>query len=222
VNVAVTASRPGLLATWPGRAAALAAVSAALLVVSGALATIYFRPYGGGARVVGPIGVAVVAAPVLRVAHRVGAHALLAAVAALVVFSAHGRGWMGTWMSGWRGTRAPGRAAAVAALALLPLSLASGYFVPWQRLVPWAPVLGANMARPMPLLGHEGPFPELVGVNVRYDDALVSLGRWRIGPRGVGRVYFTHLVVLPLALAGLLAAASRSRRRAPPSRDGGH
>jgi hypothetical protein len=89
--------------------------------------------------------------------------------------------------------------------------LGTGLVAPWQRLLPWSPAAGANMARPMPL-GQQGPFAELVGVNVRYDEAMFTVARWRLGVKAAGRVYFAHVLVLP-ALAGLVLFRMARRKR---------
>ena len=51
-------------------------------------------------------------------------------------------------------------------LLVLTLLLSfTGYLLPWDQLSIWAVTVGSNMGRATPMLGHEGPFAEFVGVN---------------------------------------------------------
>ena len=59
------------------------------------------------------------------------------------------------------------------------------------------------MGRATPLLGHEGPFAELIGVNARYDARALPLGGRLIGPPTLLRFYVLHCIFIPL-VAGLL------------------
>jgi hypothetical protein len=209
---------------------ALAVLSAWVLILSGALAAIYFRPYSH--RAPGHVGRAVAAVAALRATHRVACWTLVAAAAGLVVLArpwrrSAGGGAGGRASVGLGATAAGGGATAdascserlrgpralAAALAVLGGFLLSGFATPWESLLPWALPMGANMARPMPLLGHDGPFPELVGVNVAYDDTVRAIGRLRLGPRGVGRLCLAHSVVLPLGAALAVVIAVRRRAR---------
>jgi hypothetical protein len=195
-----------LLGSGWGRAAAVALALLLVLVLSGALATFFYRPYGHDVRGqigVGNLGLRVAAASALRLVHLGAALGFTGAVVALVLL---GRPWK-------RGGPGPARSrlflVAVAAAALLT----TGLLTPWDRLLPWSPAVGANMARPMPL-GQPGPFPELVGVNARYDEALFAVARWRFGARAAGRVYFAHVIGLPLLTVGAAVILWRRRKRA--------
>jgi hypothetical protein len=181
---------------WRARLEALVALIAALLVVSGALAAIYFRPHGHVAPA--HVGRAFAAVAALRITHSVAAWTAVVLAVGVVLL---GRPWLRP------------RAPAAASLAILAAFLVTGSVAPWDCLLPWSPPLGANMARPTPLLGHDGPFPELVGVNVTYDETVHAIGRLRLGPRGVGRLYLAHAVVLPLV--GVAVAVFGWRRRRP-------
>jgi quinol-cytochrome oxidoreductase complex cytochrome b subunit len=182
---------------WGARLAAPIVAAAALLAVSGALAAIYVRPYAH--RPPAHVAFAVATVTASRMIHLVALGVLIAGLVALAVVR-----------RGWRAGVGAGPQAAAVAVAVG--CLATGLVTPWGSLLPWSAPLGANMARPMPLLGHEGPFPELVGVNVSYDDALVVIGRLRLGPRGAGRLYLAHVVVLPLAATALALWLVRRRR----------
>src|SRR5207244_13639665 len=47
----------------------------------------------------------------------------------------------------------------------------SGYLLPWDQLAIWAVTVGTNMARATPLLGHEGPFANLLGMKAKIGRA---------------------------------------------------
>lgn len=196
-----------LLASGRGRVLVAVVVLATLAALSGGVAIIYFRPRAVPAAALdGGVGLAVTAATVAQVAHQLAAHALLPALLAWGLLAGAQRG--------------RGRAVASAATAALVLAfLITGHLLPWERLLPWAPRVGPNMARTTAVLGQEGPFPELVGVNVRYDDALVTVGGRRLGPRAVRRTFWLHVAVLPGVALGAAAAsivvARRRRARTP-------
>jgi quinol-cytochrome oxidoreductase complex cytochrome b subunit len=80
----------------------------------------------------------------------------------------------------------------------------TGYLLPWDQLSMWAVTVGTNMARATPLLGHEGPFAELVGVNSRYDARSVLLGGSLVGPPALLRFYVLHCVFIPLVASALM------------------
>jgi hypothetical protein len=199
----------GLLAQGWGRAAAAALALLAVLAVSGALATIFYRPYGPDVRAQlghGHWGLRVALASGLHWAHLVAGLGLAVAVVALVLLS---RPWH-------RQHPGPRRRRLVAIVFGTLAFLVTGLVAPWERLLPWSPAVGSNMARPMPL-GQQGPFAELIGVNVRYDDAQFTLGRRRFGPKATGRVYFAHVLALP-ALTVIGVALALRRRRSDPDR----
>jgi ABC-type Fe3+ transport system permease subunit len=192
-----------LVAHGWGRAALVALALALALLISGAMAAIYYRPYGHDVRALlgrGWPGVRTTAAAALHVAHLTAAIALGLAVIAIVLLARRGRD-----------PGAPGRGRLALVVTLAAAFAGTGLVVPWDRLLPWSPVLGGNMARPMPL-GQQGPFAELVGVNVRYDEAMLTLARRRWGVKATGRLYYAHVVGLPL-LAGLAALPLVRRRR---------
>jgi hypothetical protein len=178
----------------------LASLAAAALLVSGLLAAIHVRPYGHHPP--SHVRLAVVATAVLRATHI--AFTVVLSVSALAA-ALLGRFWRRALI------REHPEWAAAALLGFL--ILVSGLLIPWSSLLPWTPVIGPNLGRPVPLLGYDGPFGELIGVNVRYDDALLALGRWRVGPKGVGRLYFAHLLVMPLVAVIVVGVARRRRRR---------
>ena len=65
-------------------------------------------------------------------------------------------------------------------LLVLTLLLSfTGYLLPWDQLSIWAVTVGSNMGRATPLLGHEGPGHELIGVEQRLRRARLPLRRRR-------------------------------------------
>jgi hypothetical protein len=201
----LSARARALLARGWGRATVAALALSVLLLLSGALAAVFYRPYGHDVRPLlahGDPAPRVAVASALQMIHLAGALALGASLLALVVLARP-----------WRRTEPAVAPRRLAWLVLLAAALlGTGLVAPWERLLPWSPAVGANMARPMPL-GQQGPFAELVGVNAHYDEAMFTFARRRFGVKAVGRVYFTHVLVLP-ALAGLLLFRIARRKRA--------
>jgi quinol-cytochrome oxidoreductase complex cytochrome b subunit len=78
------------------------------------------------------------------------------------------------------------------ALLLLTLALSfTGYLLPWDQLAFWAITVGTAIVAYFPLLGPQ----------VRY----LLLGAHEIGPAALLRFYVLHCLILPLAMAGLVA-----------------
>jgi quinol-cytochrome oxidoreductase complex cytochrome b subunit len=95
----------------------------------------------------------------------------------------------------------------VVGVLLLTLTLLlsfTGYLLPWDQLAMWAVTVGTNMARATPLLGHEGPFAEFLGVNPRYDARAFLLGGKIVGSATLLRFYVLHCVFLPLFAGALM------------------
>jgi hypothetical protein len=177
---------------------ALARAVLAATFASGLVAAAYVRPWGGlGGVSPARVWLHVPAAAAGRVAHAASGGAL----ALIVVIAAARAG----------GARAPRAAAAVLALALV----ATGWLLPGDRLLLWAPAPGSNLLRPTTLDERVGPFPELIGVNVRYDDAVTAWFGRRVGPRAVARLWTAHAIALPLVAVAALVLRRRTRRRIP-------
>jgi quinol-cytochrome oxidoreductase complex cytochrome b subunit len=92
----------------------------------------------------------------------------------------------------------------VVLLVLTLLLSFTGYLLPWDQLSMWAVTVGTNMARATPLLGHEGPFADLMGVTSRYDARALLLGGTLVGPPALLRFYVLHCIVLPLIASILM------------------
>lgn len=91
-------------------------------------------------------------------------------------------------------------------LLLLTLVLSfTGYLLPWDQLGFWAVTVGTNMASATPFLGYEGPFHQLLGVQVDNDIRFAIIGGTRIGANALVRAYVWHCVGLPLIATGFMA-----------------
>ncbi|MBI3580664.1 MAG: cytochrome b N-terminal domain-containing protein [Nitrospinae bacterium] len=86
-----------------------------------------------------------------------------------------------------------------AILLLLTLMLSfTGYLLPWDQLGFWAVTVGTNMAAATPVLGYEGPFQNLLNVQIDNDIRFALIGGTRIGANALIRAYVWHCVALPL------------------------
>ena len=91
-------------------------------------------------------------------------------------------------------------------LLVLTLLLSfTGYLLPWDQLAIWAVTVGTNMARATPLLGHEGPFSEMLGFRPDNDVRFMLLGGTIVGPPALLRFYVLHCIFLPIVASVLMA-----------------
>ena len=95
-------------------------------------------------------------------------------------------------------------------LLLLTLLLSfTGYLLPWDQLAMWAVTVGSNMARAVPIVGHEGPGQQVLtsgGIDMitsGSDARFVLLGARTVGEETLNRFYVLHCIGIPL-LAGFL------------------
>ncbi|MBN2474122.1 MAG: cytochrome b N-terminal domain-containing protein [Pirellulales bacterium] len=120
----------------------------------------------------------VVSLGVLREVHRWGAHAMVISVM-LHMYR--------VFLTGsYKPPREFNWVVGVLLLLLTLLLSFTGYLLPWDQLSIWAITVGSNMARAVPLLGHEGPGQQILAAG----DTL-------------NRFYVLHCVAIPL-LAALL------------------
>lgn len=102
-------------------------------------------------------------------------------------------------------------------LLFLTLMLSfTGYLLPWDQLSFWAITVATNMAGAAPVLGHQGPFKELLGITEANDIKVLLMGDSIVGEAALLRFYVLHVVALPL-IAGILIAVHFWRVR----KDGG-
>lgn len=101
----------------------------------------------------------------------------------------------------------------VALLTLTMLLSFTGYLLPWDQLSMWAVTVGTNMAGATPLIGHEGPLANVVGVTATNDVRALLLGGSTVGGAALLRFYILHCIALPLVLStGLILHFWRVRR----------
>jgi quinol-cytochrome oxidoreductase complex cytochrome b subunit len=89
-------------------------------------------------------------------------------------------------------------------LLVITLGLSfTGYLLPWDQLAYWAITIGANIAQ------SPREVTDAVGITDWFDPGglqrLILLGSDTVGPEALIRFYLLHVMILPLALAALLA-----------------
>ncbi|MGC8793079.1 MAG: cytochrome b N-terminal domain-containing protein [Bryobacteraceae bacterium] len=91
-------------------------------------------------------------------------------------------------------------------LALLVLTLAlafTGYLLPWDQLAYWAITIGTNIAQ------SPREITDSLGITEWFDPGgfqrLLLLGAETVGAEALIRFYLLHVMILPLAMAALLA-----------------
>ena len=90
-------------------------------------------------------------------------------------------------------------------LFVLTLGLSfSGYLLPWDQLAYWAVTIGANIAASPNELIHALGLPE--ACNVGDVQKRMMLGANQVGQEALTRFYLLHVMVLPVAMAALMAA----------------
>ena len=80
----------------------------------------------------------------------------------------------------------------------------TGYLLTWDQLGMWAITVGTNMARATPLLGHEGPFGEQLGMTAFNDVRFALLGGSIVGANALLRAYVWHCIAIPLIVTFLI------------------
>ncbi|MBW7997347.1 MAG: DUF4405 domain-containing protein [Candidatus Glassbacteria bacterium] len=91
-------------------------------------------------------------------------------------------------------------------LLVLTLLLSfTGYLLPWDQLGFWAITVGTNMAGATPFLGYEGPFSDLLNINIYNDVRFALLGGSQVGANALLRAYVWHCIGLPLIASVFIA-----------------
>jgi quinol-cytochrome oxidoreductase complex cytochrome b subunit len=90
------------------------------------------------------------------------------------------------------------------ALLVITLGLSfTGYLLPWDQLAYWAITIGANIAQ------SPREVTDAVGITEHFDPGglqrLLLLGSDTVGAEALIRFYLLHVMILPLALAGLMS-----------------
>jgi quinol-cytochrome oxidoreductase complex cytochrome b subunit len=133
----------------------------------------------------------------LRNMHRWSAHAMV-----LVVILHAARVF---YTGSYKTPREFNWAIGVGLLALTLLLSFTGYLLPWDQLAYWAVTVGTNMARSTPLIGSNGPFHELLGVQVDNDVRFAMLGGTIVGQNALLRFYVLHCMAIPVVFSILAA-----------------
>jgi len=155
-----------------------------VLTVTGVILMLYYTPHPPTAYAdMQDLAFAVSFGRFLRNMHRWAAHAMVVAVFLHMcrVF------FMGAY-------KKPRELNWVVGVALLVLTLAlsfTGYLLPWDQLAFWAITVGTSIAAYIPLVGDDLRF--------------LLLGGHSIGPTTLLRFYVLHCLILPLAMAALVA-----------------
>ncbi len=186
-----------------------------VLTVTGILLTFYYVPDVGRAysdmkdlRFAVPFGV------FLRNIHRWSAHAMVLIVILHMVRVFYTGSYRPPREFNW-----------VVGVLLLVLTLVlsfTGYLLPWDQLAYWAVTVGTNMAGATPLIGHTGPFHDLLGARIDSDVRFALLGGTLVGQNALIRFYVLHCMALPAIFCVLVAIHFwRIRKDGGISRPGG-
>lgn len=136
---------------------------------------------------------------VLREIHRWGAHAMVIAVMLHM---------LRVFLTGsYKPPRELNWVIGVGLLVMTLLLSFTGYLLPWDQLSIWAITVGSNMARAVPLVGHEGPAQQVLtidGIDLitsTSDTRFMLLGAGSVGEETLIRFYVLHCVAIPLVAA---------------------
>jgi quinol-cytochrome oxidoreductase complex cytochrome b subunit len=183
-----------LTATW-GLGVALISLFV-ILTATGVLLMVYYKPSVGLAYdSIKDIHYVVPTGRFIRNIHRWGAHLMVALVIlhmARVFYTAAYKGPREfNWLVGM-------------ALFVLTLGLSfTGYLLPWDQLAYWAVTIGANIAASPNELVHALGLPAAFNIGDVQRELL--LGSSSVGQEAMIRFYLLHVIVLPLAMAILVA-----------------
>ena len=140
---------------------------------------------------------------IMREVHRWGAHAMVITV------------WLHMFRVFMTGSYKPPRefnwSIGVILLLLTLLLSFTGYLLPWDQLAIWAIMVGSNMARATPFLGHEGPGASLLAigdinfVTVASDVRFALIGGRFLGEATLLRFYVLHCIGLPFIIMIFMA-----------------
>lgn len=165
-----------------------------VLTVTGVLLMFYYHPSKGQAypdikylEFDVPFGI------LLRNMHRWAAHAMVITV------------WLHMFRVFMTGSYKPPRefnwGVGVILLTLTMLLSFTGYLLTDDQLGFWAVTVGTNMARATPVVGHEGPFGEEMGMTAYNDIRFAMLGGSEVAGNALLRAYIWHCVAIPLIAA---------------------
>ncbi len=175
----------------------IASLAAFLItLVTGVLLMFYYKPYPDAAyQSIKDIHFVVPTGRFIRNIHRWAANVMVIAVilhmARVFYTAAYRRPREYNWLIG---------------MGLLVVTLAlsfTGYLLPWDQLAYWAITIGANIAQ------SPREITDALGITDVFDPGglqrLLLLGSDTVGAEALSRFYLLHVMLLPLALAALLA-----------------
>ena len=173
----------------------MAASAFLLTLATGILLMFYYKPYPEVAYAsIKDIHFVVPTGQFMRNIHRWAAHVMVVAVLlhmTRVFFTAS--------------YRQPREYNWVMGMGLLVVTLGlsfTGYLLPWDQLAYWAITIGANIAQ------SPREITDALGITAWFDPGglqkFILLGSDEIGEEALIRFYLLHVMILPLALAGLL------------------
>jgi quinol-cytochrome oxidoreductase complex cytochrome b subunit len=167
------------------------------LTVGGVLLMFYYHPNVNDAYWdVKDLHYSVPFGKILRNTHRWGAHLMVITVMVHM---------LRVFMTGsYKRPREFNWSLGVVLLTLTFLLSFTGYLLTWDQLGMWAITVGTNMARATPLLGHEGPFGEQLGITAYNDVRFALLGGSVVGANALIRAYIWHCVAIPLIVTFLI------------------
>jgi quinol-cytochrome oxidoreductase complex cytochrome b subunit len=144
----------------------------------------------------------VVSLGLLRELHRWGAHAIVITVMLHM---------LRVFLTGsYKPPREFNWVIGVVLLVLTFLLSFTGYLLPWDQLSIWAITVGSNMARAVPLAGHEGPGQQILtagGIDMitsGSDMRFALLGARAVGEETLNRFYVLHCIAIPLLASFLM------------------
>lgn len=168
-----------------------------VLTVTGIILMFYYRPTEAFAfQDMKALMNDVAFGPIMRNMHRWAAHAMVITVM-LHMFR--------VFLTGsYKPPRQFNWGVGVVLLLLTFLLSFTGYLLPWDQLAVWAVTVGTNMARAVPIMGHEGPFSAYLGVKIDNDIRFILLGGTQVGEPTLLRFYVGHCIFLPFIAAAFM------------------
>ncbi|RME81225.1 MAG: DUF4405 domain-containing protein [Caldilineae bacterium] len=180
----VKVSRRSLKATYSFGLGIIATILFLILTVTGTLIMFYYVPSTESAyQNIVHLQTRVPYGQLMRNMHRWAAHAMVLVVVLHMARVFYTGAYKPPREFNW-----------IVGVVLLVLTLGAsftGYLLPWDQLSFWAITVGTNIAGYAPLIGDDLRF--------------ILLGGVEVGQNALTRFYALHIMVIPLALAGLVS-----------------
>ena len=180
----VKVSRQSLKATYTWGLGVLSIILFVILTVTGTLIMFYYVPSTELAyRNIVDLQTKVAYGQLMRNMHRWAAHGMVLVVVLHMARVFYTGAYKPPREFNW-----------IVGVILLLLTLGAsftGYLLPWDQLSFWAITVGTNIAGYTPVIGSQ----------IR----LMMLGGFEVGQNALTRFYALHVIVIPLAMAGLIS-----------------